>query len=435
MREFKSFYKIVQGNEGQKCHYSTRLDTYGCGCSHDCKYCYAKALLSFRDLWHPNDPSVADISKIENKIKSLEKGAVVRLGGMTDCFQPCEKVYKITYKTIQLLNKYGIHYLIVTKSNLVARDDYIKILDKNLAHIQITVTSTSDLLASQYENAMPISKRIEALEKLNSKGFDVALRVSPFIPEYIDFQKLNKIKCKKIIIEFLRVNNFIKKTFNIDYSLYTHNEGGYSHLPLKVKKELIKKINGFEQISVCEDCSEAYKYWKTHINYNPSDCCNLTFPKEKRRYYGNLNLLNNKKIGFLSSQKSDSNTVNSLQSWAKNINDNDCIVSGFQSKTEKELLRLAIKYHKNVIMVLSYDIADRSFIKFQELLKLGKMLIIEPFDNNLKKTNRNAAKTRNQFIVDISDDLFIGDITIGGMIDEITIGKNFKLLGVKFNAR
>ena len=39
-KEFKSFYKNVGGNEGDKCHYSTRLDTYGCGCSHDCSYCY-----------------------------------------------------------------------------------------------------------------------------------------------------------------------------------------------------------------------------------------------------------------------------------------------------------------------------------------------------------------------------------------------------------
>ena len=29
-KEFKSFIKTVGGNEGSKCKYSTRLDTYGC---------------------------------------------------------------------------------------------------------------------------------------------------------------------------------------------------------------------------------------------------------------------------------------------------------------------------------------------------------------------------------------------------------------------
>ena len=131
MKEYKSFYKTVDGNEGQKCNYPTRLDTYGCGCVHDCKYCYAKSLLSFRGLWNPYDPSVADINKIEKKIKTLTKGTIVRLGGMTDCFQECEKEFEVTYKTIQLLNKYGIHYLIVTKSDLIASDKYLKVLNKN----------------------------------------------------------------------------------------------------------------------------------------------------------------------------------------------------------------------------------------------------------------------------------------------------------------
>lgn len=48
--EFKSFLKTVTGNEGGKCHYPTRLDVYGRGCIHDCAYCYAKALLYFRDM-------------------------------------------------------------------------------------------------------------------------------------------------------------------------------------------------------------------------------------------------------------------------------------------------------------------------------------------------------------------------------------------------
>ena len=56
MKNFKSVGKIVEGNEGDKCNYPQRLDTYGCGCQHDCKYCYAKSLLNFRNLWNPETP-------------------------------------------------------------------------------------------------------------------------------------------------------------------------------------------------------------------------------------------------------------------------------------------------------------------------------------------------------------------------------------------
>ena len=65
------------------------------------------------------------------------------------------------------------------------------------------------------------------------------------------------------MVEFLRANAFIKRTFKeIDYSKYTHKENGYYHLELSTKIEFIKMLTCFEQISVCEDCTEAYEYWK-----------------------------------------------------------------------------------------------------------------------------------------------------------------------------
>ena len=271
MREFKSFYKSVQGNEGNKCNYPTRLDTYGCGCSHDCKYCYAKSLLDFRGMWNAEDPAVASIKEIEKVVRKLPKG-VVRLGGMTDCYQPCEREYRNTRKTIQLLNKYRVPYLIVTKSAIMLDD--LDILDKDLAHIQVTITTTDDELAKTYEQASVPSERIKAVETLQENGFDVAVRLSPFIPEFVDISRINEIKCDKIVIEFLRVNPFIKQWFDIDYSPYKVKRNGYWHLPLSKKKELIKEIH-FKEMSVCEDESMAYVYWKYHFNHNPNDCCNL----------------------------------------------------------------------------------------------------------------------------------------------------------------
>jgi DNA repair photolyase len=441
-KEFKSFYKTVGGNEGGKCHYPTRLDTYGCGCSHDCQYCvspdtmvlmydgtqkriadisvgdevygvekdgtyykfvksivlnkwtvrkkaykvtlsngtklvcsgdhkwltnrgwkytsgsmtgedrrpyltlndymysipdthpigtihglpvlddiclkdptdnqdlrvvsveeysndmelidittstenfiadgvvshncYAKSLLDFRKLWNPADPAVADIEKIRRKIAKLPQDTpAIRLGGMTDCFQPAEAVHGVTYETIQALNERRIPYLIVTKSAMVAEDRYMDILDRDLAHIQITVTTTDDARSVTYEKASVPSARIAAIEKLQAAGFDVTLRLSPYIPEFVDIEVLNAVKCDKILVEFLRVNSWIEKWFDIDYSGYTIKQGGYRHLPLEKKKEYLSKITGFSQVTVCEDEDEAYAYWKEHFNPNPDDCCNL----------------------------------------------------------------------------------------------------------------------------------------------------------------
>lgn len=276
MKEFKSFFKDVTDRKFNTwCRWSKRLDTYGCGCAHDCKYCYSKSLLNFRGLWNAAAPAVADIKKIESRIKKLPAGSIVRMGGMTDCFQPCELKHRTTYETIKLLNKYRIGYLIVTKSHLVAEDEYISILDKGLAHIQITVTTTDDELCKQYENASPPSMRIKAIEKLYALGYDVSVRLSPFIPQLVDVDKINAINCDKILIEFLKVNTWVRKWFDIDYSEYSLKYGGYYHLPLERKIELVSLIDGYEERSVGEYVKEHYEYFRDNVNYNKDDCCNL----------------------------------------------------------------------------------------------------------------------------------------------------------------
>ena len=274
MKAFGSIRKDVGGNEGDKCRYSTRLDTYGCGCQHDCSYCYAKSLLSFRKLWDAENPSVADIDEIRRQIRKIHPGEVVRLGGMTDCFQPCELTHRNTFKTLKSLNKRGVGYLVVTKSNIVARDEYMAVYDPKLAHFQITVTTLDDQLSRTYEKASVPSERIKAIKKLQDAGFDVAIRLSPLIEANMDFDRLNGLGINKAIVEFLRVNTWIRQWFDIDYSKYTVTQSGYNHLPLAEKQRIIGKIK-IPSVSVCEDVTEHYEYWRDHFNPTRDECCNL----------------------------------------------------------------------------------------------------------------------------------------------------------------
>lgn len=274
--EYKSFYATAGGEEGSRCVYPTRLDTYGCGCQHDCSYCYARSLLHFRGLWHPEDPSVADIAKVRKKIRELEPGSVVRMGGMTDCMAPVEEAHGVTYDAINALNERGVHQLIVTKSPLIATDKYMSILDKRLSHIQITVTSTDDEIASGYEKAAPASERFAAIKRLQDTGFDVQLRLSPYIPENVDLDKLASYGIDKVLVEFLRVNHWVYKWMRPDMTGYRTNEGGYRHLTLRRKKELLGPIKEiFREVSVCEDVDSHYQYFVSFVNNNPKDCCNL----------------------------------------------------------------------------------------------------------------------------------------------------------------
>lgn len=278
-KEFKSFFKdVAEGNEARRCNYTTRLDTYGCGCAHDCRYCYAKSLLSFRGLWKPGSPAVSDIAEIRKTIKKeLTPHTIVRLGGMTDCFQPAEREHRVTLQTIKALNEAGVGYLIVTKNKLVAEDEYLRVFDPRLAHIQVSITTTDAGISKRYEPGASLpEERITAVERLTAEGLDAQVRLSPYIPQFVNIDRINSIKCDKILIEFLRVNSWIAKWMrDVDLKPYTLTKNGYKHLSLSVKKKLIARITGFKQVSVCEDVYGHWVYWKENLNANPEDCCNL----------------------------------------------------------------------------------------------------------------------------------------------------------------
>ena len=243
--EFKSFYNVAKGSEDGKCYYPTRLDVYGRGCFYNCNYCYAKRLLDFRKHWHPNDVGIADIEKVKRTIhKKIEPNCVVRLGGMTDCFQPIEKYVKNTYHTIEKLNEKSVHYLIVTKSPLVATDEYLDLFDRKLAHIQVSIPTDNNDVLSKTDNAPSFQERVDTIETLQENNFDVSVRLSPFLFETVNYDIINDIKVDKCLVEFLRITPLISKTMNdfITFEDYSIKSGGYRHLPLEIKLRELEKL-------------------------------------------------------------------------------------------------------------------------------------------------------------------------------------------------
>lgn len=45
-------------------------------------------------------------------------------------------------------------------------------------------------------------------------------------------------------------------------------------MPLAEKQKILKKKK-IQEITVCEDVTEHYEYWRDNFNPNRNDCCNL----------------------------------------------------------------------------------------------------------------------------------------------------------------
>lgn len=278
--EYKAFLKTVAGSgEAARCHWPTRLDLYGRGCGHDCRYCYAKGLLEFRGLWHPEAPAVADLAKVERALDGIPRGSVLRLGGLTDCYQPAEREARVTLRALPMLWERGIHALIVTKSDMVAESPWLEALDPELAHVQVSVTSTSDGPNPLGERATAPSRRMAAVRRLAEEGIDVSVRLSPLCPELVDLPRLREAvgPCDKALVEFLRATPQMARAMRgLDLSHHTLLVGGYHHLPLRRKRAVVEAVRGqFGRVSVCEDVPSHWAYWQANVNANPSDCCDL----------------------------------------------------------------------------------------------------------------------------------------------------------------
>ncbi len=212
---FKSTFKLTEAEDCRSCFHRFELDTYGRGCVHNCAYCYAKAYLHQHKFWNEPMPFPVDIADIRKTLATIFetdrphklRGVIgrripLRIGSMSDSFMWMDKKYRVTYELLKLLKYYRYPYLVFTRSDLVADDEYMAVLDPKLASIQMSISSTNEQLTRLIEPGAPSPKRrLEALQKLQNNGFWTTVRINPLFPIYPDgyftdpnFDKTRNIK-------------------------------------------------------------------------------------------------------------------------------------------------------------------------------------------------------------------------------------------------
>lgn len=198
---FKTPIKLVNHHYScTQCHYAVEVDSYGRGCTHNCAYCYAKERLEFRKFWNNPIPFPADLSLLrkmfsevfETDRKSkwrpiLEKRIPLRIGCMSDSFMKMDKKYGVTLELLKILGYYSYPYIIATRSDLVADEDYISVMSTKLAAIQFSIIGINEKITKQLEPGAPsVAKRLNAAHELRKAGFWVAVRLNPLFPTYPD---------------------------------------------------------------------------------------------------------------------------------------------------------------------------------------------------------------------------------------------------------
>lgn len=123
-------------------------------------------------------------------------------------------------------------------------------------------------------------------------------------------------------------------------------------------------------------------------------------------YLGNKELLKLKKTAFLASSTIPLDMVLKCYDWASEKHEEgECIISGFSSKLERDVLHFLIKSKCPAIIVLARRMYSNIPEELKEPIEQGRLLIITTF--NSPRQTRVTAQLRNKYVCNISDKVLI----------------------------
>jgi DNA repair photolyase len=106
---------------------------------------------------------------------------------MSDSFMWIDRKYKVTQELLKILRHYKYPYIVFTRSDLIATDEYMSLMDQNLVSVQFSMCGGNEALTRKIEPGAPgVQRRLEALKVLSENGFWTTVRVNPLFPIYPD---------------------------------------------------------------------------------------------------------------------------------------------------------------------------------------------------------------------------------------------------------
>jgi DNA repair photolyase len=147
------------------------------GCDHNCVYCYAS---SYIPKFAECRPKKGLLERLQREATKL-KGETVSIANSSDPYPRIEATAGLTRRCLEILAESNCRIQIITKSNLVIRDD--DLLSRKPSTVALTITTDDAEAARLLEpNAPPPDERLNAAQDLASKGIPVLARIDPIIP-------------------------------------------------------------------------------------------------------------------------------------------------------------------------------------------------------------------------------------------------------------
>jgi len=193
---------IISYNESPDVGFSASINAYR-GCEHGCIYCYARPTHEYLGFSAGLDLESRIMVK-ENAPQLLRKELALpkwkpqtlAMSGVTDCYQPAERKFRLTRGCLEVLRDFRNPTCIITKNHLVTRDiDLLRELASfKAAAVFVSVTTLDSSLTPRLEPRTSLPQhRLAAIRALRQAGIPVGVLMAPVIPGLTDHEMPNVI--------------------------------------------------------------------------------------------------------------------------------------------------------------------------------------------------------------------------------------------------
>ena len=137
---------------------------------------------------------------------------------------------------------------------------------------------------------------------------------------------------------------------------------------------------------------------------------------------GDASILELPKVGFLSSRKVPPVSVMKCYDWATEMRDQGvCVMGGFQSPLEKDVLEFLLQGSQPVIWVLARKLwTQRGVSKtYCAAIEEGRLLVVSPVSQKISRVDEQSAVVRNRFILENSDRVVFAALDPNGALTKI----------------
>ncbi len=141
---------------------------------------------------------------------------------------------------------------------------------------------------------------------------------------------------------------------------------------------------------------------------------------EIKAQIGNEELLKLSKIAFLCSRQVPASTVLKCYDWAIAQREaGTCVISGFHSTIEKDVLHYLLKGRQPIIVVLARGLKHELEPVFKKPIDEGRLLIVTPFVADVKRVTSKTAQIRNKMMIELADEIIVGHASKGGQLEKL----------------